>query len=178
VHLGDHARLEFVQPPDEQLVVRDVCDARAVAGDGRAGADADGLSSQATAAVPAARITAPATAARIETREPRRAEPAARAGGASSGADSRMRASPMSRSRCCGSRSRQRATSARRDGGVSAGRRRRSISSLSTAASVSVTDRPAPNRRSPVSISYTTTPNAQMSARLSTGRPRACSGAM
>ena len=32
--------------------------------------------------------------------------------------------------------------------------------------------------RSPVSISHNTQPNAQMSARLSTSRPRACSGAM
>ena len=34
-----------------------------------------------------------------------------------------------------------------------------------------------PNSRRPVSISYSTTPNAQMSARLSAVRPRACSGA-
>ena len=34
------------------------------------------------------------------------------------------------------------------------------------------------NARRPVSISKRTTPNAQMSARLSTARPRACSGAM
>jgi hypothetical protein len=32
--------------------------------------------------------------------------------------------------------------------------------------------------RFPVSISYSTTPKAQMSARLSTGFPRACSGDM
>ena len=34
------------------------------------------------------------------------------------------------------------------------------------------------NNRRPASISYSTTPNAQMSARLSTGLPFACSGAM
>ena len=34
------------------------------------------------------------------------------------------------------------------------------------------------NRRSPVSISHSTTPNAQRSARLSTALPRACSGDM
>jgi hypothetical protein len=45
------------------------------------------------------------------------------------------------------------------------------------AASVSVTVSPANGRR-PVSISHTTTPNAQTSERLSTARPRACSGLM
>ena len=35
-----------------------------------------------------------------------------------------------------------------------------------------------PNARRPVSISYNTQPNVQMSARLSTGFPRACSGLM
>ena len=43
------------------------------------------------------------------------------------------------------------------------------------AASVSVTVSPANGRR-PVNISQNTTPNAQTSDRLSTGRPRACSG--
>ena len=41
-----------------------------------------------------------------------------------------------------------------------------------------VADGLAPNARSPVSISKTTAPKAQMSARLSTGLPRACSGLM
>ena len=36
----------------------------------------------------------------------------------------------------------------------------------------------AANARCPLSISYTTQPNAQISARLSTPRPRTCSGAM
>ena len=41
----------------------------------------------------------------------------------------------------------------------------------------SVADSPL-NSRWPVSISWTTTPKAQISARLSTGLPRACSGLM
>ena len=43
--------------------------------------------------------------------------------------------------------------------------------------SVSETSSPSNGRR-PASISYSTAPNAQMSARLSIGRPFACSGAM
>jgi hypothetical protein len=43
---------------------------------------------------------------------------------------------------------------------------------------VSVTVSPPPNSILPVSISYSTTPKAQISARLSTGLPRACSGDM
>jgi hypothetical protein len=46
-----------------------------------------------------------------------------------------------------------------------------------TAESVSTT-LPSLNRPSPLSISKSTTPKAQMSARLSTAPPRACSGAM
>ena len=51
------------------------------------------------------------------------------------------------------------------------------MSSLITAAMISVAVSPRNSFR-PVSISNNTTPNAQMSARLSTGRPFACSGAM
>ncbi len=51
------------------------------------------------------------------------------------------------------------------------------MSRFKTSAIVSLTVSPANSVR-PVSISYSTTPNAQMSDRLSTGRPRACSGAM
>ena len=47
----------------------------------------------------------------------------------------------------------------------------------STAASVSEMVSPS-KARVPLSISYSTHPNAQMSARLSTGCPRACSGDM
>ena len=61
------------------------------------------------------------------------------------------------------------------------GRRWRSVfhsgSVFSTAASVSETVAPS-NRRFPVSISQSTTPKAQRSARLSTVVPRACSGLM
>ena len=46
-----------------------------------------------------------------------------------------------------------------------------------TDASVSVTVSPS-NARRPVSISNSTQPNAQMSVRLSTACPRACSGLM
>ena len=46
---------------------------------------------------------------------------------------------------------------------------------FSTDARVSETVAPS-NRRFPVSISHNTTPKAQMSARLSTVVPRACSG--
>jgi len=61
--------------------------------------------------------------------------------------------------------------------GVSGGRAFQSGSFVITNASVSVTSSP-PNARVPVSISNSTQPNAQMSARLSIVFPRACSGAM
>ena len=88
-----------------------------------------------------------------------------------------MRASPMSRSRCLGSRSRQRTRSVRTAAGVAAGSAAKSIGWRRTAAIVS--EMPSPlNNRLPVSISKHTTPNAQTSARRSTVLPRACSGAM
>ena len=63
-------------------------------------------------------------------------------------------------------------------GGIAPGSARQSGSSLSTAASMSAT-RPRPRTVAcPVSASHRHTPNAQMSARLSTALPRACSGAM
>ncbi len=89
----------------------------------------------------------------------------------------RMRASPMSRSRLRGSFSRQRRSRRCSIGGVVAGTAFQSGSSLSTAASVSETVSPG-NASVPVSISNSTPPKAQMSARLSTAWPRACSGAM
>ena len=61
--------------------------------------------------------------------------------------------------------------------GVDAGSRVRSGSRSMTFASTSVISAPG-NARVPVSISYRTTPNAQMSARRSTALPRACSGGM
>ncbi len=69
------------------------------------------------------------------------------AAGASSTAASAMRASPMSRSLCFGSRSRQRRSSARMRGGVSGGKADQSIVSRTTAASTSVTVSPAKSLR-------------------------------
>ena len=79
-----------------------------------------------------------------------------------SGAPRRCRAADF------GSRSRQRRSSCRIAGGVVAGSASRSGVFVSTAASVSEIVSPSNSRR-PVSISKSTTPNAQMSARLSTG---------
>ena len=61
--------------------------------------------------------------------------------------------------------------------GTWSGSAAQSGSRASTDASTSETSSPGKARR-PVSISYSTAPNAQMSVRLSTGRPRACSGLM
>ena len=61
--------------------------------------------------------------------------------------------------------------------GVSVGSASGSGSCVTTAAITSVTVPPEKSVR-PVSISHTSTPNAHTSARLSTGFPRACSGAM
>ena len=58
-----------------------------------------------------------------------------------------------------------------------AGRRCQSGSPRTTAAIVSGTSSPS-NARAPASSSNSTQPNAQMSERLSAGRPFACSGAM
>src|SRR5215510_14539895 len=59
--------------------------------------------------------------------------------------------------------------------GTEGGSARQYGSPRSTAASVSDTSLPS-NARLPVSISNSTHPNAQMSLRLSAGRPFACSG--
>ena len=67
-----------------------------------------------------------------------------------------------------GSFSRQRRSSRESGGGRSHGQRLHLGSSFSTFASVIETSSPS-NARRPVSISYSTTPNAQMSARRSTG---------
>jgi hypothetical protein len=83
----------------------------------------------------------------------------------------------MSRSRSRGSRSRQRRSRRTTGGGVAAGSRSQTGSLVTTAASTSVTVSPA-NAGSPASISYSTAPKAQMSARRSTGFPLACSGDM
>ena len=89
----------------------------------------------------------------------------------------RILASPIPWSRCFESRSRQRRSRWRIPLGVSAGSRDQSMLSRTTAAMTSVTFSPWKSAR-PVTISKRTTPNDQMSARLSTGLPRACSGAM
>ena len=69
------------------------------------------------------------------------------------------------------------ATATRTDADVDAGNADQSGSLLITETIVSVMSSPA-NARRPVNISYSTAPNAQMSARLSTVFPRACSGDM
>ena len=86
---------------------------------------------------------------------------------------SKNRASPISRNRCLKSLSRQR----RNKRSVFGGTRFQSGSLVRTAAIVSVRVGPL-NSRCPVSSSYSTTPNDQISERLSTGTPRACSGLM
>ena len=62
-------------------------------------------------------------------------------------------------------------------GGVAAGSAVQSISCRTTAARTSVIVSPSKSLR-PASISKSTAPKAHTSARLSTGFPRACSGAM
>ena len=99
------------------------------------------------------------------------------AGATSSSSASSIRASAMSCSRCFGSFCRQRPRSRRTRGGTPAGRAAKSGAVFRTAASRSETVSPSKSRR-PVSISKRTTPKAQMSARLSTALPRACSGDM
>ena len=94
-----------------------------------------------------------------------------------SAASSASRASPMSRSRRPRVALEAAAQQPRTPGGVAAGSALQSGSRLSTAASTSLTVSPAKSRW-PVSISKSTTPKAQMSARLSTALPRACSGDM
>ena len=79
----------------------------------------------------------------------------------------------MSRSRLRGSFSRHEASNRR----TFAGTAPKSGSLVSTDAIASDPVAP-PNNCLPVSISHNTTPNAQISARLSTTCPRACSGAM
>ena len=86
-------------------------------------------------------------------------------------------ASPISRRRRLGSFCRQRRINQATRSGVTTGSEARSGSRVITAASTSATDSPS-NVRRPASISFSTQPNAQMSARLSIAFPRACSGAM
>src|SRR5262249_36532878 len=87
------------------------------------------------------------------------------------------RATPISDRRCFRSLARHLRNGLWIDGGVPDGRADQSGWVFSTAASVSETVSPSNSWR-PVSSSYNTAPNAQMSARLSTAAPRACSGDM
>ena len=88
------------------------------------------------------------------------------------------RASPMSRRRSRGSLLRQRASSSRRRGGV-LGRQRAPVRLGLAGSRRSCRDTVSPwNACRPVRHSYSTQPNDQMSERLSTARPRACSGLM
>ncbi len=83
----------------------------------------------------------------------------------------------MSRRRRRGSFSRQRRSSRWIGPGRSFGSRSHSISRIITAAITSEAVSPV-KARCPPSISYSTMPNAQMSARRSAGLPFACSGLM
>ena len=87
------------------------------------------------------------------------------------------RASPMSRSRCRGSRIRQSRTSAEAAPGCSTAARRWGLPA-STPPPAFPTMSSESNARVHVSISNSTQPNAQISTRLSIGLPFACSGAM
>ena len=90
---------------------------------------------------------------------------------------SAIRASPISRSRSFGSLVRQRRRTRTRFAGVPARSRSQSGSRSITAACASLIVAPA-NGGWCAHISNRTQPNAQMSVRLSTGWPRACSGLM
>ncbi len=95
----------------------------------------------------------------------------------SDGPSSARRRSPMSRTRSFGSFRRQRRRNVSSAEGMSGGKAVQSGSVVNTAAMVS-DESPPGNGRRPVSVSNSTHPNAQMSVRLSTDRPRACSGLM
>ena len=108
--------------------------------------------------------------------EPRRAPAASTTGVGSLAASSiSMRATAAESSRRLGSFSKQRCSNRRIAGGVLTGSvcQSGSCSMILTSTSESVS--PA-NARCPVSISNSTQPNAQMSARRSAGFPLACSG--
>ena len=83
----------------------------------------------------------------------------------------------MSLTRCFGSLTRQRSSSRRIGAGVAAGSADQSGSRSRIFAIESDIVSPA-NATRPVNISYSTQPKAQMSVRLSTASPRACSGLM
>ena len=97
--------------------------------------------------------------------------------GSSKPPSSPSRTSPMSRIRSLGSFCRQRRRTPDTAGGTSTESVAQAGSVLITSARMPVTSSPA-NARRPVSISKSTAPNAHTSVRLSTIRPRACSGDM
>ena len=97
--------------------------------------------------------------------------------GTSSNASISIRTSPISRRRFFESFERHRTSKRRMDAGVVAGSADQSGSRSRILAIESETVSPA-NAMRPVNISYRTQPKAQMSVRLSTGNPRACSGLM
>ncbi len=142
---------------------------------------ATGARGQRRATAPAVRTTPASAGQKRATSEGRpigaAAAPLRSTTAGDSGSSSSRRASPMALSRRRGSFSRQRRSRRRRGRGRSAGSASQSTSSLITLASVTEMSSPSKARR-PVSISYSTTPKAQMSARRSTALPRACSGAM
>ena len=118
----------------------------------------------------------PQTAAAARCRSWRRPD-GADVGAASSRSPSSSRASPMCCRRVFGSRLKHRRSTRRTPAGVSLGSAFHLTSARRTAASVSETVSPLKSFR-PESVSWSTTPNAQISARRSTGLPRACSGLM
>jgi hypothetical protein len=126
--------------------------------------------------VAAAPIAAPVSAP-IMVRRVTREGAAGKDAGSPNASSSSMRASPMSRNRLCGSFRRQRRSNDTTDDGVAAGSACQSGSRSTVAAMISPSVSPR-NAVLPVSISYRTQPNAQMSVRVSTGFPHACSGDM
>ena len=123
-------------------------------------------------------ISAVAAATTHATRVPRTGIAAAVASAGPTNACSRsIRTSPADCRRVLTSFCRQRRSSFGIDGGRFAGNRAQSGSRCSTRDRISGTSSPS-NARRPASISKSTHPNAQISARLSTVLPRACSGDM
>ncbi len=133
---------------------------------------------RAPASAAAAAIAMPASAVTsARDRRLRDAVVASPPTGATIASSSSILMAPASARRCRGSLRRHRRSSVRIDAGAPGANRLQSGSLLTTVASVSATSSPG-NARVPDSISNSTHPNAQMSARLSTVLPRACSGAM
>ena len=131
-----------------------------------------------TTPTPSASATATANAATATSRRVLDAGGAGAPGSPSIVASSiANRASAMSARRCLGSFRKHRRRSVTIDRGNAAGNAVQSGSSRRIAASVSDASSRA-NAGAPVSISYSTQPNIQMSARGSSRCPRVCSGLM